>query len=443
MAWSYGLVRGSLDADDRRKIESRLLRPAADVIRSHKMGIHNIQCWKNSAVGLAGFATGAQELVKEAIDDPDRGFRVQIAKGVHDGIWWEGSLGYHAYTMQALWPLAEAARVAGTDLYSDLYRSLYDGPLDVALPNGDAPGFNDNAGAPVSSLASLYELAFARWKMPAYGMIAGSGRRESVESLLWGSPEAPRGNPVPAESRVLREIGFAVLRSPRLTAAVRFGTHGGGHGHPDKLNVVTFGAGRQLGLDPGSINYGVPLHAGWYRTTIAHNTVTVDGASQSNADGRLDQWESSSEPRVTKLVASAPGAYAGVLLRRSLKLDAAGRFEDRFECVSESEHVYDWAFHAPGVLSVSVDLKERAEPLGGTNGYQHLTKVRAGRTGEAWTAEWRGESGPPLVLKVDGAPDTEVFTAVGPGRDPLDAVPALIVRRRARGTVFGVVHQVG
>ena len=36
---------------DRRAIADKLFLPAArDVILPHRMGIHNIQCWKNSAV---------------------------------------------------------------------------------------------------------------------------------------------------------------------------------------------------------------------------------------------------------------------------------------------------------------------------------------------------------------------------------------------------------
>lgn len=117
-AWGYSLVRDTLGEAARSHIEQDLLLPAAEVIREHKMGIHNIQCWKNSAVGLAGFVTGNQDLVHEAIDDPARGFRAQIGQGVTaDGLWYEGSLGYHAYTMSALWPLAAAARLAGIDLY--------------------------------------------------------------------------------------------------------------------------------------------------------------------------------------------------------------------------------------------------------------------------------------------------------------------------------------
>ena len=35
--------------------------------RRHKMGVHNIQCWKNSAVGLVGLLLDDPELVADAV----------------------------------------------------------------------------------------------------------------------------------------------------------------------------------------------------------------------------------------------------------------------------------------------------------------------------------------------------------------------------------------
>lgn len=438
VAFGYALVRDTLSPEERRHIERDLFLPAAEVIRSHRMGIHNIQCWKNSAVGLAGLVAGSQELVREAIDDPDRGFRAQILRGVtDDGLWFEGSVGYHRYTMSALWPLAEAARRHGIDLYSDRYRSMYDAPLVLALPNGDAPGFNDNDGGNILSAAPLYELAYARWRRPEYGRLVARTKRDSIEALLYGVEELPAGPMIPENSILLRDAGYAVLRSPAMVAAVRFGMHGGGHGHPDKLNVVTYGASHQGGLDPGSINYGVPLHREWYRSTVAHNTVSADEGIQRPADGQLEEW--SPETGMTKLVASADNVYPGVRLRRTLELNAE-QMTDRFECVSDSEHIYDWVFHVPGRIVTDLVLSEASGPMGQANGYQHIRLHRRGRIDKDWGVTWEfGDAR--LILRMKGAPGTEIFVGTGPGREPAEPVSMIVVRRRATKTSFEAVHE--
>jgi len=439
LSWAYALVRDTLDPEVRRHIEQDLLLPAADLIREHKMGIHNIQCWKNSAVGLVGLVTGRRGLLEEAIEDPERGFRAQISRGVTaDGLWWEGSLGYHRYTMQALWPLAEAARLAGIDLYTERYRSLYQAPLALALPDGSPPGFNDNAGANLESAGPLYELAYARWGEPVFGRLISHTSRVSLEALLWGASEVPSGPMIPTQSVLLKDAGYAVLRSSSMSVAVRFGRHGGGHGHPDKLNIVTYGAGRLFGLDPGSINYGVPLHREWYRSTIAHNTVGVDEQLQAGTDGRLEGWEAKDDE--TTLAASADAAYPGVKLSRTLRLRGAELF-DRFQCYSEAVHTYDWAFHAAGRLTTSLPLKPRPGALGAANGYQHVRELATATTAGEWWARWE-DDGASLVLRFRGEPETEVITGVGPGRDPSDRIPVLVVRRRAQSTTFDVVHQI-
>jgi len=430
VAFGYALVRDQLSEASRKQIEQDLLVAAADVIRNHKMSIHNIQCWKNSAVGLAGFAANNEALVREAIEDPLRGLRVQLAKGVTaDGLWYEGSMGYHRYTMDAIWPLTEAAKLAGMNLYNDAFRSMFDAPLNLSLPNGESPGFNDNSGGNVSNTAPLYELAFARWKRPEYGRVAARSNRQSLMSLLYGESTLPDGSFIPETSVLMKSAGFAMLRSGGNAVAVRFGMHGGGHGHPDKLNIVTYFGGKLFGLDPGSINYGVPLFREWYRTTIAHNTVAVDGKDQAAVDGDSDEWGGN------RLVAHTDRAYPGVTLRRSLALSAAG-LQDRFECASEVEHDYEYAFHAIGKFSTSLQMSPRG-PLAN----QHILNVGEAQADGDWWAQWE-QNGVKYRLNMKASQGTVVYTGVGPGRNPAtDKVPMVIVRRHAKRTVFEASHQ--
>ncbi len=440
LSWGYDMIWDTLSPADRERIEAGVLLPAAELIREHKMRVHNIQCWKNSAVGLVGLVTGREDLVRDAVDDPDRGFRRQISEGVTaDGLWYEGSLGYHAYTLQALWPLAEAMRHAGVDLYSDRYRSALIAPLNLALPDGDPPGFNDSRGSNVRNLAPLYELAYARWKAPEFGSLLAGSTRESLQALLHGQEKLPGGPVVPEQSVLMRDAGFAVLRvraADRVDAlAVRFGRHGGGHGHPDKPGIVLHAAGMLMAVDPGSIAYGVPLHQQWYRQSVAHNTVVVDSKSQSTADGTLETWEAGEGKAA--LVATANEAYPGVKMRRSLSLAAKGRqstITDAFEVSSDGEHSYDWVLHVEGQLSSSLKFAP-CEPAGDANGYQHITGWQCAATDSDWEATWTNGSAR-LVLRMKGAPGTRVYRGVGPGRNPTDGVPLVLVRRRGMGTTF-------
>lgn len=66
----------------------------------------------------------------------------------------------------------------------------------------------------------------------------------------------------------------------------------------------------------------------------------------------------------------------------------------------------------------------------GQGACQHVRRVARGKTGGAI-----------LTLRFEAAPDTEVLTGEGPGRDPRDKVPVVIVRRRAAKTVFAATHE--
>src|SRR5262249_61050200 len=57
----------------------------------------------------------------------------------------------------------------------------------------------------------------------------------------------------------------------------------GGHGHYDALAIEAAGHGRALLVDPGRFTYaeGTPNLRRWFKSTAAHNTVTVDGLDQT------------------------------------------------------------------------------------------------------------------------------------------------------------------
>ncbi|MGH7696890.1 MAG: heparinase II/III domain-containing protein, partial [Gemmatimonadaceae bacterium] len=118
------------------------------------------------------------------------------------------------------------------------------------------------------------------------------------KSLLFAAPSIPTAveSHAAARSVLLPEQGFAVLRrnAGNTYVALDYGESGGGHGHPDRLNLwLVVGEARVL-EDVGTGSYVDPsLH--WYRSSLAHNAPFVGGHSQMRADGELLGYDERSD----------------------------------------------------------------------------------------------------------------------------------------------------
>ena len=69
---------------------------------------------------------------------------------------------------------------------------MFEAPLALALPDGEAPGFNDNSGGNIRTAAPLYELAYGRWRRPEYGRLAAQSDRNNLQALLYGAATLPQ-----------------------------------------------------------------------------------------------------------------------------------------------------------------------------------------------------------------------------------------------------------
>ncbi|MDH7571314.1 MAG: heparinase II/III family protein, partial [Armatimonadota bacterium] len=214
-------------------------------------------------------------------------------------------------------------------------------------------------------------------------------KRSSLTALQYGEPLPEVGTYQPPGSANLPGAGMAVLRrgagDDALCAMLEYGEHGGGHGHPDKLQLIFYGLGQTLCPDLGTTGYGVRLHGQWYKTTPAHNTVTLGMKSQAPTTGKLlafdvkDQYAAAS--------AESRGAYPGYRLFRKLLL--TDRFlVDLFSVVAEEgqpEVTADWFLRAPGSLALSVPVAPLAEKAP-TATYDYLKELRGAETASDWSA---------------------------------------------------------
>ena len=245
-------------------------------------------------------------------------------------------------------------------------------------------------------------------------------------ALLNPEQIAPASEPMRQGSYRFEDAGFALLRSSAATVVMKYGPHGGGHGHPDKLSISVHDGTKELVSDFGTSAYGAPDYTKWYRKTLAHNTVTVDGQDQREVAGEFVAFDA--RPDGGTVSARADEVYPGVEMSRRLTLKGAVLM-DRFVCRSQEEHRYDYVllFNERPVLSG----KSLGGAVFGEEPYARIREVeryafKKGFTVRTGDAEVRiGASAPVEVFvgEASGIPPTNpgVKTVSGSEKRPVHA----------------------
>lgn len=436
-------IKSTLTKQELDFAAEKMLLPAAYHIKEHQWGIHNICCWHASAYGLTGLLLDKADLVQPAIFGP-KGFMAQVNQGVtDDGQWYERAWGYHFYTTSALEPLAMAIYNTGIAELPPRFKLLFDGPIRFCSPTQELPAFHDSGRVKFipRSVAGHYELAYLWWKDPAHGAIIAKTDRMNQMAALWGVEDVVTDAPG-ATSVNFEDTGVAILRShhesgkraamPPNFIAMDYGEHGGGHGHPDKLNFVLWARRTLLAEDPGCIAYGNPAHQGWYRQTISHNTVLVDGASQKEATGKSLAW--AQDDNATFVVADAGSIYPNFKAGRALALVGDTLLDILWaKDTKGNPRRIEYAFHSRGDIAFP-DLGAPCEAPEG-HGYKWGKNWNQQPHDGTWKATWLHESVRLSMAHASTAKGT-LFNAKGQGNPPTVLFNLVLNQVQAKEAVY-------
>ena len=236
----------------------------------------------------------------------------------------------------------------------------------------------------------------------------------AVASLMPSRPEVA-GRPATAP-RAFPDAGIFLLRTlpedgPEIWCRCDGGPHGflsiAAHAHADALAVEVRYGGVDLLVDPGTYCYhGDPEWRTYFRSTLAHNTLEVDGSSQSVEAGPF-LWSTHTPAHVTDAeIGEMPlqtwtATHAGYArldpaLRhtRSVSLDSSTRRLSILDVVTgEASHDVRLAFHLGP--EVTAELVEGVAELrwSGDAGVRTASLHLPGRL--RWSAH-RGETDPIL-----------------------------------------------
>lgn len=463
---------------DRKLVEEDLIRTAITFINSKRSGADEVARrsqqsadWRTEAptgpkktIGNwtnfynAAYVCGGIVLRDQNwIDIGMANTRFNVHTGIgEDGMWGEGAIGYHLFGRRALVACMEPLARKGVDLYgfeACIYKNLFDSPLKYAYPDGTAPGINDSGRSPVggSYQAMDYDYAYLRYRDPNYGSIVNAAPRQVFPSasvyfptvIYEKLPEEPLEG---LASLIFDSLGYAILRGKdgggQTYLLMDYGPHGGGHGHPDKLNLILFADGDELAGEPQGYRYEDPRHAEWTRPTIAHWDLAVDMHQQSPCTGKLLAFKDFGPVKVMR--GTTDQAWAGVAIDRTV-VQMPGYIADVYRAWGPAQHTFDYPLCFRGEFGdFPVTLDSSLAPMGPSTmrGYKHIMAMGPKKVDGNWTGTWRRP-------EVKVTPDQE-FAETVPNDDrrshPASEVKATVVGAPGTGVFAGTVpggrHQV-
>jgi Heparinase II/III-like protein/Heparinase II/III N-terminus len=225
----------------------------------------------------------------------------------NDGVYFEQSSYYHRYTTDFYLHLLILLQLNDYKLPQELkpkLELLLDHLMCITRPDGTTPIFGDDDGGrlimldnrPANDFRSLLSTGAALFNRPDYKFVSGGAAEETL--WLLGVEGLRKFDQIEAhepqkESAQFPDGGYYVMRDGWTSTSNYLlfdcGPHGMancGHAHADALAIDLAANGRTLLVDPGTFTYtGTKEMRDWFRSSAAHNTLTVDRQSSSISAG--------------------------------------------------------------------------------------------------------------------------------------------------------------
>jgi uncharacterized heparinase superfamily protein len=363
-----------------------------------------------------------------------------VAQTYADGCTREHAFGYQFFVIQFYTLCLLAGERSGAPFsaeYREHLHRMYAFLADLSAETGRPPNMGDADDGYVLDLGEkppdAKPLLAVGARLFGDSSLAQSGESETAFWLLGAGSTDDLRPPVERSSRACRESGYFLLRTesgkasggPRVRilfdcAALGYGPIAA-HGHADCLSFTLALDGQEVFVDPGTYDYfSYPEWREYFRSTAAHNTAEVDGASQSEplgpflwgkrAEAGLVEWQD--DPERVHVCGQHDGytrLAVPVIHRRAITLDkASGAVEivDRFR--SSAAHAVSVYFHlAAGITADSesdrsVRIRAPARVLGLRADQGVFRVLRADASGPAgWVSDGYHRRQPASVIVLD------------------------------------------
>jgi hypothetical protein len=191
--------------------------------------------------------------------------------------------------------LGQKAGFPFSDEYTRRVAKMFSFVGSYIRPDGEVPLFGDNDDGRLLT-SGLLNINDHR-----YLQLGDAGKGGVDRYLLMGSVDIEIG--AGEKASAFKEGGFYFLRDQDVYLAVRAGrmAHLGSHAHCDQLSFELCLRGESVFVDRGTYVYTAnPTERDSYRSTRAHNVLSINGAEQNRMGPELFQMQDDTMTSVIK-----------------------------------------------------------------------------------------------------------------------------------------------
>jgi hypothetical protein len=231
------------------------------------------------------------------VDDTERQIATEVSKQIFaDGCGAEQSPTYAAFSVELVLFCLAAGRAKGRH-FPETVRERMQAFVSFAawLPTGATYGDNDEGRVLTLGGESDYVASVAAAVAGFFGTSGVAVPADDFRAVFFGRPVLPVSKP--SGLHVFDEGGLSIWRGKLAgSEAQLLFDHGplgylsiAAHGHADALSLTLWLDDQPVLVDPGTYAYGAG--GAWrdrFRSTMAHNTLNIDGESQSIMSGAFN-----------------------------------------------------------------------------------------------------------------------------------------------------------
>ncbi|OMG46794.1 heparinase [Paenibacillus macerans] len=238
---------------------------------------------------------GADERLRAAIRRFEEMCPLQVFE---DGLHNEQCSMYHHEVLHCLFESVWLGELNGVPLppvLKDTLNRMYTASLALVQPNGRQPALSDSDATDIRDVLARGAVLFGRGDLKSQGY-----ETLDYEGIWFFGPKGFAGyERLPARepefaSIGLEQSGYVFMRSDWRRSA-RYLTFDAGHmdvirahGHDDLLHINLFAYGREFLTDPGRCTYMENAYRQYFKESLQHNTLSVDGRTVSTY---VDSWK--------------------------------------------------------------------------------------------------------------------------------------------------------